>query len=88
LIKQHQKRPFGTAIDNIVNNFYNLYNLEDNSLQGAYIKTENQNPCLFGLKKGEPFPANYAEHSVMFQIPPFSKASGIYQAFCHKAVYG
>ena len=83
-----KNRPFGTAIDNIVNNFYNLYNPEDNSLQGAYIKTENQNPLgLFGLKKGEPFPANYAERNIMFEIPPFTKASGIYQAFCDKAVY-
>ena len=82
-------RPFGTAIDNIVNNCYNLYNPEDNSLQGAYIKTEHQNPLgLFGLKKGEPFPANYTERNVMFEIPPFSNASGIYQAFCDKAVYG
>ena len=83
-----KNRPFGTAIDNIVNNFYNLYNPEDNSLQGAYIKTENQNPLgLFGLKKGEPLPTNYTERNIMFEIPPFTKASGIYQAFCDKAVY-
>ena len=84
-----KNRPFGTAIENIVNNFYNLYNPEDNSLQGAYIKTENQNPLgLFGLRKGEPFPANYAEYNVMSEIPPFTRASGIYQAFCDKGVYG
>jgi hypothetical protein len=26
VIKQYQKRPFGTVIDNIINNFYNLIN--------------------------------------------------------------
>lgn len=84
-----KNRPFGTAIDNIVQNFYNLYNPEDNLLHGAYVKTENQNPLgLFGLRKGEPFPANYTERNVMLEIPPFTKASGIYQAFCDKGVYG
>ena len=34
--------PFGIAIDNTVNNFYNLYNPKDNLLQGLYIKTENE----------------------------------------------
>jgi esterase/lipase superfamily enzyme len=83
-----KNRPFGTAIDNIVKKFYNLYNPEDNSLQGAYIKTENQNPLgLYGPKKGEPFPTNYTERNIMFEIPPFTKPSGIYQAFCDKGVY-
>jgi len=29
--------PFGIAIENIVDNFYNLYNPKDNILQGLYI---------------------------------------------------
>ena len=43
---------FGSAIDNTVNNFYNLYNPKDNLLQGLYIKTENENPLgLLGYTK-------------------------------------
>jgi hypothetical protein len=84
-----KNQPFGIAIENIVNHFYNLYNPEDNALKRAYVKTEDQNPLgLFGLKKGEASPANYSERNVMFEIPPFTKASGIYQTFCDKAVYG
>lgn len=81
--------PFGNAIENIVNTFYNLYNPEDNALKGAYVKTENQNPLgLYGLGKGEPFPANYSERNVKLEIPPLNRASGIYQSFCDKGVYG
>jgi hypothetical protein len=69
---------FGTAIDTLVDNFYNLYNPKDNLLQGLYVKTENENPLgLFGLNKGEPFPQHYTEHNVMSEIPPFKNASGI-----------
>ena len=71
---------FGTAIDSIVDNFYNLYNPKDNLLQHLYIKTENENPLgLLGLNKDEPFPQNYKEHNVMSEIPPFKNANGIYQ---------
>jgi hypothetical protein len=71
---------FGTAIDNIGNNFYNLYNPKDNLLQGLYVKTENSNPLgLLGLDKEEPFPSNYTERNVMSEIPPFRMASGIYK---------
>jgi esterase/lipase superfamily enzyme len=81
--------PFGNAIENIVDKFYNLYNPEDNALKYAYVKTENQNPLgLYGLKKGEPCPINYSERNVKFEIPPLKRASGIYQTFCDKAVYG
>ena len=84
-----KKTPFGNAIENIVNRFYNLYNPEDNALKYAYVKTENQNPLgLYGLKKGEPFPTNYTECNVKFEIPPLKRANGIYQSFCDKAVYG
>ncbi|MGE5634031.1 MAG: alpha/beta hydrolase [Deltaproteobacteria bacterium] len=79
--------PFGIAIDNIVNNFYNLYNPKDNILQGIYVKTENENPLgLFGLKKGEPFPQHYTEHNVMFELSSFRKASGIHKPFVDNAV--
>jgi esterase/lipase superfamily enzyme len=37
---------FGTAIDNTVTNFYNLYNPKDNLLRSAYIKTEKRNHFL------------------------------------------
>ena len=81
--------PFGNAIENIVNKFYNLYNPEDNALKHAYVKTEKENPLgLYGLKKGEPFPINYTESNAKFEIPPLTRASGIYQSFCDKAVYG
>ena len=80
---------FGSAIDNIVDNFYNLYNPKDNVLQRLYVKTENEIPLgLSGLNKEEPFPQNYMEHNVMSKIPPFKNASGIYQPFSDKAVYG
>jgi hypothetical protein len=80
---------FGNAIENTVGKFYNLYNPEDNALKYAYVKTENQNPLgLHGLKKGESFPINYTERNVKFEIPPLKRASGIYQSFCDKAVYG
>ncbi len=78
----------GSAIDGIVDNFYNLYNPNDNALQGAYFKTENEHPLgLFGLKKGEPFPANYTERNVMHEIPPFKSASGLYKSLSDNAVF-
>jgi esterase/lipase superfamily enzyme len=81
--------PFGNAIENTVNRFYNLYNPEDNALKGAYVNTENQNPLgLCGLRKGEPFPENYTERNVKFEIPPLNRASGIYQSFCDNGVHG
>jgi hypothetical protein len=80
---------FGNAIENTVNRFYNLYNPEDNALKRAYVNTENQNPLgLCGIRKGEPSPANYAERNVKFEIPPLKMASGLYQSFCDRAVYG
>ena len=79
--------PFGIAIENIVDNFYNLYNPKDNILQGLYVKTENENPLgLLGLKKGEPFPSNYTEHNVMSEISSFRKTSGIDKPFIDNAV--
>jgi Alpha/beta hydrolase of unknown function (DUF900) len=81
--------PFGNAIENTVNTFYNLYNSEDTALKGTYVNTENQNPLgLYGLKKGEPFPANYTERDVKFEIPPLKMANGIYQSFWDKEVSG
>ena len=80
---------FGNAIENNVNRFYNMYNPEDNALKRAYVNTENQNPLgLYGIRKGESSPANYTEHNVKFEIPPLKRASGLYQSFCDKAVYG
>lgn len=43
---------------------------------------------MYGIRKGEPSPANYAERNVKFEIPPLKRASGLYQSFCDKAVYG
>ena len=43
---------------------------------------------LHGIIKGEPTPANYAERNVKFEIPPLKRASGLYQSFCDKSVYG
>ena len=82
-----KKTPFGIAIDNIVNNFYNLYNPKDNILQGLYVKTENENPLgLLGLNKGEPFPSNYTEHNVMSEISSFRETSGIDKPFIDNTV--
>lgn len=79
--------PFGIAIENIVDNFYNLYNPKDNILQGLYVKTENENPLgLLGLKKSEPFPSNYTEHNVMSGISSFRKTSGIDKSFIDNVV--
>ena len=79
---------FGIAIENTVNNFYNLYNPKDNMLRSLYLKTENENPLgLFGIKKGELSPSNYTEQNVMLEIPPLRKASGIYKPFVDHAVY-
>jgi hypothetical protein len=79
--------PFGTAIENTVNNFYNLYNPRDGVLQGLYVKTENENPLgLLGLHKDEPFPSNYTERNVISEIPPFRMASGIYKPFVDNTV--
>ena len=81
--------PFGIAIDNRVNNFYNLYNPKDNLLQGLYIKTENENPLgLLGLHKDEPFPLNYTERNVVSEIPPIRMASGIYKPFVDNTISG
>jgi hypothetical protein len=78
---------FGTAIDNIVYNFYNLYNPKDNLLLGLYVKTENENPLgLLGLHKDESFPSNYNERNVMSEIPPFRMASGMYKPFVDNTV--
>ncbi len=78
---------FGTAIDNTVTNFYNLYNPKDNLLRSAYIKTEKENPLgLFGLNKAEPFTSNYTERNVMLEIPPLRKASGIYKPFVDNTI--
>ncbi len=88
-ISTSKNTAFGNAIENTVNRFYNLYNPEDNALKRAYVNTENQNPLgLYGIRKGEPSPANYAERNVKFEIPPLKRASGLYQSFCDKAVYG
>lgn len=82
-----KNQPCGIAIENTVNRFYNLYNPEDNALKGAYVLTEKRNPLgLLGLKKGVPYAINYEERNVKFEIPPFTKASGIYQTFCDKGV--
>jgi Alpha/beta hydrolase of unknown function (DUF900) len=84
-----KNKPFGIAIDNIVNSFYNLYNSEDNVLQTLYVNTENENPLgLSGIKNGEPTPTRYTEYDVKSEIPPLKNASGMYHSFSDKSVTG
>ena len=84
-----RNKPFGIAIDNIVNSFYNLYSSEDKVLQTLYVNTEKENPLgLFGMKNEEPVPTHYREYNVMSEIPPLKNASGMYQVFSDKSVSG
>jgi len=84
-----KNKPFGIAIDNIVNSFYNLYNSEDNVLQTLYVNTENENPLgLYGIKNGEPSPTRYTEYDVKSEIPPLKNANGMYQPLSDKSVTG
>jgi hypothetical protein len=76
-------QPFGLAIQHIVNNFYNLFDPEDNMLQFSYKFTEKQDPLgLLGLQVGQPRPSKYTEHNVLFELPPYRNANGTAQPDC------
>jgi hypothetical protein len=80
--------PLGIAISHIVNNFYNLYNPEDNALQFSYVQIEQRIPLgLSGISDDESAPGNYSEWNVKNEIPPFQKANGTSQPFCDYSVY-
>lgn len=68
-------KPLGDAIENTVNKFYNLYNLEDDGLQFNKF-FERHNPLgLVGAPKGN-IPLNYNESNVINEIPAISDADG------------
>ena len=67
--------PFGNAIVNIVDKFYNLYNPKDDGLEVNQL-IENHDPLgLVGAAKGTA-PLNYNDTNVAYEIPPFSDADG------------
>ena len=60
--------------ENVVDKFYNLFDLEDDGLKVNQL--ENRQPLgLVGAPKGT-VPANYDDINVVFEIPPFSDADG------------
>jgi hypothetical protein len=69
-----QKQPLINAIKNTVDNFYNLYDPEDDGLKVNQL--ENSQPLgLVGALKLNVL-SNYNETNVVNEIPPFSDADG------------
>lgn len=74
---------FGTVIQHLVGEFYNLYSPQDILLRISYAYTEHQQALgLLGLQKGLPKPTNYIDQNVEFEIPPFHDANGTAQPDC------
>lgn len=68
---------FGNAIENIVDNFYNLRNPEDNMLEYVYRFVEDQDALgLLGIQHSVPMPRDYIEHQVDSEIPAIQDADG------------
>jgi Alpha/beta hydrolase of unknown function (DUF900) len=66
---------FGKAIEDLVNNFYNLRNPEDNMLEYIYRYLENRDAIgLLGIQHSLPTPSSYSERQVDSEIPPFPDA--------------
>lgn len=64
----------GNATENVVDEFYNLYDPEDDGLKVNQL--ENPQPLgLVGAPKGTVHP-NYEDINVVYEIPPFSDADG------------
>ena len=62
------------AIENLVGQFYNLFDPEDDGLKVNQL--ENRQPLgLVGAPKGI-VPVNYVDINVVYEIPPFSDADG------------
>jgi esterase/lipase superfamily enzyme len=73
----------GQAIESKVEQFFNLYNPEDNLLQYSYIFTEGDLALgNWGKENGTPEPRNYIQENVLLDIPPFMDADGNHQDDC------
>lgn len=68
---------FGQAIENVVDNFYNLRNSEDNMLEYVYKNLEDKDALgLLGIQHSQPIPRDYNERQVDSEIPPIQDADG------------
>jgi hypothetical protein len=68
---------FGKAIENVVDNFYNLRNPEDNMLEYIYKNVENKDALgLLGIQHSLRIPRDYIERQVDSEIPPIQDADG------------
>lgn len=67
--------PFGNAIDNKVEKFFNLYNPEDNRLEINRF-TEKHNPLGSVGTPNKNTPQNYIDTNVKSEIPAISDADG------------
>jgi Alpha/beta hydrolase of unknown function (DUF900) len=66
---------FGKAIEDIVDNFYNLRNPEDNMLEYVYRYVENHDAIgLLGIQHSLPLPSGYSERQVDSEILPIPDA--------------
>jgi hypothetical protein len=66
---------FGKSIENVVDNFYNLRNPEDNMLEYVYRYLENRDAIgLLGIQHSLPIPREYSERQVDSEIPPIPDA--------------
>jgi hypothetical protein len=66
---------FGRAIEDIVDNFYNLRNPEDNMLEYVYRYVENHDAIgLLGIQHSLPLPSGYSERQVDSEILPIPDA--------------
>ena len=66
---------FGKAIEDVVDNFYNLRNPEDNMLEHVYRYLENRDAIgLLGIQHSLPIPSDYSERQVDSEILPIPDA--------------
>jgi hypothetical protein len=66
---------FGKSIEDIVDNFYNLRNPEDNMLEYIYRYLENRDAIgLLGIHHNLPTPSRYSERQVDSEILPIPDA--------------
>jgi pimeloyl-ACP methyl ester carboxylesterase len=73
----------GQAIESQVEEFFNLYNPEDNILQTSYIWTDGDLALgHWGKENGTPEPGNYNQENVLLEIPPLRDADGNGQDDC------
>jgi alpha/beta hydrolase family protein DUF900 len=68
---------FGKAINNLVGDFYNLRNSEDNMLEYVYRSVEERDALgLLGISHSMPLPKNYFEREVNSEIPSIQDVDG------------